>query len=459
MAEKFTRWDVTEHLRTREDVHLYLEACADEDPGDGSLIRAALNDIARAQNMSLLAREIGMTREGLYKALSENGNPTFSTVMRITRALGMQLRITQPAGPRDSVDGKPNIFDYATKELSQDAMICWLLKWSAAPANDDGEKALRQLGRDFIDAMLAKHGVALAGDVQNVKLFQQDKGIDVLARVEEEGGRQHVILIEDKRNTDHHDDQLLRYLKAVRDGSTGLGDVPEHCPICPIYLKTGNQSLRRAHEIEHRYGYKVFGRADFLDVLNGYQGTDSIVMQFRAHCQALEDDFNGWTDWRQEDRGNWSWAAWQGFYRTLENRFEGCNGEMDWGYVNPRSGDGFLGFWWFPFPDGSLPTYLQLETRPADPSRQRLCFKVEPTHNGRRAKEYYELLCRAAETTGNDVIERPRRFGHGSTMTVAYWEGDWFEFGAEGTPDMDKIVQNLWWGATATPFGTGLGGA
>ncbi len=94
MSETFTRWDITDHLHTKEDVCLYLEACAEEDPGDGSLIRAALNDIARAQNMSRLAREIGMTREGLYKALSENGNPTFATVMRITRALGMQLRIT-----------------------------------------------------------------------------------------------------------------------------------------------------------------------------------------------------------------------------------------------------------------------------------------------------------------------------------------------------------------------------
>lgn len=94
MSEIFTQWEVTEHLRTKEDVRLYLEACAEEDPGDGRLIRAALNDIARAQNMSLLAREIGMTRKGLYKALSENGNPSFATVMRITRALGMHLRIT-----------------------------------------------------------------------------------------------------------------------------------------------------------------------------------------------------------------------------------------------------------------------------------------------------------------------------------------------------------------------------
>ncbi|MCY3782775.1 MAG: putative addiction module antidote protein [Chloroflexi bacterium] len=94
MAEIFTRWDVTEHLQTKEDARHYLEACAEEDPGDGSLIRAALNDIARAQNMSRLAREIGMTREGLYKALSEGGNPSFATVMRITRALGMHLQIT-----------------------------------------------------------------------------------------------------------------------------------------------------------------------------------------------------------------------------------------------------------------------------------------------------------------------------------------------------------------------------
>ena len=94
MPETFTKWDAVEHLRTKEDVRLYLEACAEEDPGDGSLIRAALNDIARAQNMSLLPRDVGMSREGLYKALSENGNPSFATVMRITRALGMKLRLT-----------------------------------------------------------------------------------------------------------------------------------------------------------------------------------------------------------------------------------------------------------------------------------------------------------------------------------------------------------------------------
>ena len=94
MPESFTRWDPIDQLRTKEDARFYLEAAADEDPGDGSLIRAALSDIARAHNMSGLALDAGISRRGLYKALSEDGNPSFATVMRITRALGMRLRIS-----------------------------------------------------------------------------------------------------------------------------------------------------------------------------------------------------------------------------------------------------------------------------------------------------------------------------------------------------------------------------
>ena len=102
MRAKYSRWDAAKYIRNEEEARLYLEACADEDPGDGSLIRVALGDIARAQNMSSLARKLGMTRQGLYKALSQEGNPTFATVMRVTRALGMELRITIGADPVDA---------------------------------------------------------------------------------------------------------------------------------------------------------------------------------------------------------------------------------------------------------------------------------------------------------------------------------------------------------------------
>lgn len=93
MAEKFTRWDSADYLSTEEDIALYFEACIEEDPGDGSLIRAALGDIARARGMSQLARDTGLTREGLYKALSADGNPEFSTVMKVIKALGLKLGV------------------------------------------------------------------------------------------------------------------------------------------------------------------------------------------------------------------------------------------------------------------------------------------------------------------------------------------------------------------------------
>jgi probable addiction module antidote protein len=91
MGIKLNKWDVVNHLDSEEAMSLYLEACFEEDPGDGSLIRAALGDIARARGMAQLARDTGMSREGLYKALSKDGNPEFSTVVRVIHALGLRL--------------------------------------------------------------------------------------------------------------------------------------------------------------------------------------------------------------------------------------------------------------------------------------------------------------------------------------------------------------------------------
>lgn len=94
MTEKFSRYDAADHLRTEEEIALYLEAVMEE--GDPALIAAALGDVARARNMSQLARDTGMTREGLYKALSGEGNPSFATVMKVAHALGLKLSF-QPA--------------------------------------------------------------------------------------------------------------------------------------------------------------------------------------------------------------------------------------------------------------------------------------------------------------------------------------------------------------------------
>jgi probable addiction module antidote protein len=84
-------WDVVEHLETEEDITAYLEAVIDD--GDPALVSAALGDIARAKGMTEIARESGLGRESLYKALSPEGNPEFATVMKVLRALGLSLHV------------------------------------------------------------------------------------------------------------------------------------------------------------------------------------------------------------------------------------------------------------------------------------------------------------------------------------------------------------------------------
>jgi|SRR4051812_20773263 probable addiction module antidote protein len=82
-------WDAAEHLETEEDMAAYLEAALQE--GDTALVAAALGDIARAKGITQIARETGLGRESLYKALSPEGNPEFATVLKVVRALGLRL--------------------------------------------------------------------------------------------------------------------------------------------------------------------------------------------------------------------------------------------------------------------------------------------------------------------------------------------------------------------------------
>ncbi|MEE3719354.1 addiction module antidote protein [Tumidithrix elongata RA019] len=93
MAISTTRWDSAAHLKTEEDIQLYLEACLEETGDDPALIVYALGVIARAKNMSQISRDTGLSREGLYKALSLDGNPSFVTVAKVAKALGFKLTV------------------------------------------------------------------------------------------------------------------------------------------------------------------------------------------------------------------------------------------------------------------------------------------------------------------------------------------------------------------------------
>ena len=88
---KLRKWDSAEHLKSDEDIALYLDACLEEAGDDPAFIAKALGNIARARGMSQLARETGLGRESLYKALSGEGNPSFATILKVIHALGVKL--------------------------------------------------------------------------------------------------------------------------------------------------------------------------------------------------------------------------------------------------------------------------------------------------------------------------------------------------------------------------------
>jgi len=91
---KLRRYDVAEHLRTPEEMALYLDACIEESEGDAAFIAKGLGDIARARGMSQVAKDAGLSRESLYKALSGERSPDFATILKVTRALGVRLHAT-----------------------------------------------------------------------------------------------------------------------------------------------------------------------------------------------------------------------------------------------------------------------------------------------------------------------------------------------------------------------------
>ncbi len=95
---KTTRYDVAEHLRTPEEMAAYLEACFQEAGGDAAFIAKALGDIARARGMAQVARDAGLSRESLYKALSGERSPGFDTILKVIDALGLKLHAEASRG-------------------------------------------------------------------------------------------------------------------------------------------------------------------------------------------------------------------------------------------------------------------------------------------------------------------------------------------------------------------------
>ena len=97
MTTELYDYDVSKHLRSQEEMAAYLEASIAESDGDATFVAKALGDIARAKGMASLARETGLGRESLYKALSAEGNPQLGTVLKVAKALGLEFSVKPAA--------------------------------------------------------------------------------------------------------------------------------------------------------------------------------------------------------------------------------------------------------------------------------------------------------------------------------------------------------------------------
>lgn len=341
---------------------------------------------------------------------------------------------------------RPNIFSHAQKELSQDAMISYLLEWAAAKYRAL-DASLSDTGQRLVEALLAKHDASPIDEVHEVKLYQQDHRIDVLARI----NGSHMLLIEDKTGGKQHSNQLRRYYNAVRDQKTHLKQIsPDADLIFPIFLKTGNYSQRDRASVENTEldatsrRYCFFDRRDLLEVLSGYEGRDRVTTDYRDYLRKRENRTQSYRTWQQSDRKNWPWESWDGFYCHLQEHLPGS----DWNYVPNQSG-GFRGFWWAGRKlraDGlsNAEGYLQLEVKPGDPGSQHLCFKISACDAGRDAQVrlrpvWHDRLMHA----GGEQVRRPRRLGLGNTMTLAVWNGEWLSFGSDGLVDLNATLRRL----------------
>jgi len=326
---------------------------------------------------------------------------------------------------------RPNLFHYGRKELSQDAMICWLLDW----ANErfaEMDPHLHYCGQKFAQTLFAKHDKPGPERIETVVLGMQVKGIDVLAWI----NNKYTILIEDKTNAGVHGCQLKKYHKLVLDGELWIHEDDVKVAPCrdnffPLFLKTGNMSRRDKTDVETIEldpPYRVFERGDFLDALKDCERTASpILADFLAHLEKREVSF---MSYKNTPLDQWYWDSWEGFYRCLEESLD--SEDVGWGYV--PVGD-FLGLWWyFTDGDGGDEVYLQAE-------QDKLCFKISVQDRERsreRRGHWHEKIMEAAKSIGMP-IEKPHRFGTGKTMTVAVLK-DWRRADERGLLDMDATV-------------------
>ena len=315
----------------------------------------------------------------------------------------------------------PNLFKFATSELSQDAFICWLLSWAdqVYQTGSDKHKALNRLATSVFALFFNKANKSLPNSIDKIVVKRQVSNIDVLCIINDT----YCVLIEDKVGSLQHSDQLVRYKQFMLNGHAQTFAEDK---IIPIYLQTHDQSNYKA---VLKDGFYPVTRRDLLDLFNSEQNAalqeSDIYSDYLNHLQSIEEAVQSF---KSKPVNEWKKRTWIGFFQYLQSYL----GEGNWGYVANPSG-GFMGFWGLGHKvENNIDIYLQIE-------QKKICFKMSVPNKESRSKvrnEFYKLF--KTEASEFDLkVTKPKRFGSGRHMTFAVLDTDVFD--SENSIDLQQV--------------------
>lgn len=324
----------------------------------------------------------------------------------------------------------PNLFKFATSELSQDAFICWLIDW--ANPTYDVPISMKECATKFLRKCYELHGKTFPDLLEKIEIRKQytpkgkNKGkniekqykMDIVVIVNEGCDTECTILIEDKIFSKQGQNQLSGYVKALRDSG--------HKCVLPIYYKIVEQS---GIEKVQKDGYGIISRNDMLDLLRAARnkGADNpILLDYIYHMENIDGMINSYLS-KPEELWDDTYS-WIGFYSFLLKKLE----KAEWDYV-PNRGGGFYGLWWCEKEIDGGKLYLQLE-------QDKLCYKLEKEDpkSGDELKtrflEYIKLLAK-------EKMVEPVKIRNAATMTGA--RSDYLQWNENGLLNIEATLEEL----------------
>lgn len=319
---------------------------------------------------------------------------------------------------------KPNLFNIATSELSQDAFITWLIQW----ANSEylkTDKEIHNCASTFVKSLIGESQNYQIRNIEAGRQWSNKAKIDIWAKVNDD----YFIVIEDKKGTKEHSDQLKRYAEIAKEHYKNT-----NIKVVLVYFKMEEQGKYSAIE---EAGYKLYTRELMLSILEPYisgikneQG-NNILMDYYFHLKELDEKINSF---KNSPLDQWNRYSWKGFFATIQKEIDG-----QWDYV-PNASGGFLGFWWNwhykNLDDKEFKFYLQLEYG-------KLVFKLtayKPDFR-RELRDYYR---RNLYKIAGELNIGIHQFGRiGQYMGVAKLNDDYRIINKNSLIDMSATIKNL----------------